>query len=100
AGQRRAARRPRRGDPAGGDNRRRHAPRLGCLVCGGWRTDARRESENRHPNLAASAATEVITPRRTRLVRVPDLQSFRRAIAALAAPAVTAKTAKTAKTEE
>jgi hypothetical protein len=28
----------------------------------------------------------VITPRRTRLVRVPELQTFRRAIAALAAP--------------
>src|SRR6202022_2099183 len=43
--------------------------------------DAWREGANRHANLAASAATEVITPRRTRLVRVPDLHAFRFALA-------------------
>ena len=37
----------------------------------------------RHPKSAEAAATQVITPRRTRLVRVPELQTFRRAIAKL-----------------
>src|SRR5215217_5409019 len=48
------------------------------------RADAGRTRAIRHSKSAETTATEVITPRRTRLVRVPELQTFRRAIAALA----------------
>ena len=37
-------------------------------------------ARDRYPDAAEAAATPVITPRRTRLVRVPDLQSSRHAI--------------------
>src|SRR5262249_61152740 len=53
--------------------------------------DARRQGADGHSNIAAAATTQVITPRRTRLVRVPDLHHFRRAIVELAAGAVTAE---------
>jgi ATP-dependent helicase/nuclease subunit B len=42
----------------------------------------------------------VITPRRTRLVRVPDLHAFRRAIAVLATSSLSAKTAQSAETPD
>src|SRR5207245_577821 len=66
------------------DAGRRHGARLGRIVCGRGRADARRESANGYSNIAAAAPTQVITPRRTQLLRVPDLHAFRSAIAALA----------------
>ena len=57
-----------------------HRARVGRLVGGGGSADARRQGANRHSDAAAAASTAVITPRRTRLVRVPDLQAFRQAI--------------------
>ena len=58
-------------------------PRLGCLVRGRRRAHARRPGQSGHAEAAAPPATPVITPRRTRLVRVPDLHAFRHAIVGL-----------------
>ena len=64
-------------DPPRGGARQRHDPRLGRLVGRGRRADAGGEGARRHSIAAAAATTQVITPRRTRLVRVPDLHAFR-----------------------
>src|SRR5262249_62356922 len=96
ARQRRPACRERREDPPGGDSGRRHGPRMGRLLGRRRRADARRQGADGHSNIVAVATTQVITPRRTRLVRVPDLHSFRRAIVGLAASALTAEGAEIA----
>src|SRR5262249_46347349 len=53
--------------------------RLGRLIGRRRRADARSQGEERHTVAAATATASVITPRRTRLVRVPDLRARRRA---------------------
>src|SRR5262249_49702540 len=71
--------------PPGGDARRRSVARLGRLVGGGRRDDAHLARAGRDADgVPAAAACAVITPRRTRLIRVPDLHVFRRVIASLA----------------
>src|SRR5205807_2429677 len=64
---------------------------VGRFVGRGRRVDARREGPHRYPVAAPSAATEVITPRQTRLVRVSDLHAFRRAILSLSNPEASTK---------
>ena len=73
--------RQRRPDSARGDAVGRHRARVGRLVGRRGRADARRARQERDPVTSSSAPTSVITPRRTRLVRVADLHAFRRAIA-------------------
>src|SRR5262249_44894058 len=115
AGERAAAGGHRGEDPRRGDARGRQGAGVGRLVGRRRRADARRQGADRHPKFAAPAATQVITPRRTRLVRVPDLKQFRRAIAnlalgdspapsaaseSIAASTATAENAKTAETAQ
>ena len=78
--QRGAHGRERRADPPRSDAREQRRARVGRVVCGGRRADAGRPGANRHSDAAPAAAGALITPRRTRLVRVPDLQAFRQAI--------------------
>ena len=73
----------RRPDPARGDACRGYRARVGRLVGRRRRAHARRPRQNGYAEPASSAATPVITPRRTRLVRVPDLHAFRHAIVGL-----------------
>src|SRR5581483_4499822 len=84
AHQRDAARAQRGGDPPPGRRGRRHDPRVGRLIRRRRRADAEREGARRHPVPGPAAASAVITPRRTRLVRVPDLQAFRTALGSAA----------------
>src|SRR5262249_9626426 len=63
----------------------RHAAGLGRLVGRSRSPDAWRPRSIGHSHIAAAATTQVITPRRTRLVRVPDLHDFRDALRALTA---------------
>src|SRR6185436_3617471 len=49
--------------------------------------DARLQGADRHSETSAEAPTAVITPRRTRLVRVPDLRAFRRTVRLLSSEA-------------
>src|SRR3954469_4809784 len=57
---------------------------MGRVLGSGGIADARSQSALGNPVTASDATTQVITPRRTRLVRVPDLHAFRAAIVALA----------------
>src|SRR3954470_3402359 len=57
---------------------------MGRVLGSGGIADARGPSALGYPVTASDATTQVITPRRTRLVRVPDLHAFRAAIVALA----------------
>src|SRR6185436_7406583 len=66
------------------DRRQRHDPCLGRIVGGGGRADAGGEGARGYSISPAVAATQVITPRRTRLVRVRDLHTFRSTISLLA----------------
>src|SRR5213078_457649 len=59
----------------------------GRLVGGRGLADARLQGPHRYSEASAAAPTAVITPRRTRLVRVPDLQAFRRLVRLLASEA-------------
>src|SRR5262249_13018696 len=70
-------------DSAGGGACRGQGARPGRVVGPGGAADARREGANGHSNTAAAASTQVITPRRTRLVRVAELHAFRHVVAAL-----------------
>src|SRR5438128_11733318 len=56
---------------------------MGRVICSGRRAHAGLSSQKRHSGSTASSPTSVITPRRTRLVRVPDLHAFRRALVEL-----------------
>src|SRR6185312_14455108 len=71
-------------DPPRGGAGQRHEPRLGRVVGRRGRADAGGPGARRHSICDAAAATQVITPRRTQLVRVPNLQTFRSTIARLA----------------
>src|SRR5207245_10215189 len=55
----------------------------GRRVGAGRRPDARRPRQGRYAEPAAPPRAPVITPRRTRLIRVPDLHAFRHAIVGL-----------------
>src|SRR3954470_6538759 len=57
---------------------------MGRVLGSGGIADARGPSALGYPVTASDATTQVITPRRTRLVRVPDLHAFRAAIVTLA----------------
>ena len=63
---------------------RQRGPRLGSIVGRRRLADATVASAARHSGTAGATPSEVITPRTTRLVRVPDLQAFRRALVGLA----------------
>src|SRR5439155_1213908 len=77
--------RQRGADTARSSAHRQHRAGLGRLLGRGWRVDADRTCAQRYQDDAAAAAIDsMITPRRTRLVRVEDLHAFRRAISTLA----------------
>src|SRR5581483_4005144 len=62
-----------------------------CFVGGGRCADAGCARAFRHADPAQASATAVITPRRTRLVRVPHLAAFRAVIIDLATSAPPAR---------
>src|SRR4030095_7702313 len=66
------------------DAGQRHGEGLGRIVRCRRRADARRSRTVRHADAAAASRPQVITPRRTRLVRVLDLHAFRHALRELA----------------
>ena len=73
---------------------RQRGPRVGGVVGGRRRADDAVARAAEHSRSARAAQAPVITPRTTRLVRVADLQAFRRALVGLACQGSAARRAR------
>src|SRR5688572_24422649 len=74
----------RRQEPVRGGTRRQRRHGLGSLLVRGWCPVAALTRPAGDSRTARASQVAVITPRTTRLVRVPDLHTFRQAIVELA----------------